>query len=104
MKFQVYLISFIYLCLFIVSEFRLRKMKFLVSIYYATLLMVYLIGLLLIDAFIYRFSRITYMFLALIVVIQIYSFLCRIYLWDDPHNPYRRYLHPEADHHEDNHL
>ena len=83
--------------LFIISEFRLKDAKFLVSIPYAVSLMICLCGVLFIDSFFYEFSSLTYFIISLILTVQVYSFICRIYLWNTDNNPWGRVLHHNAE-------
>lgn len=88
-------ISIIYTSLFIISEFRLKSINFLVSIPYAIGLLGALCGVLAIDSFVYEFSALTYFILSVILTMQVYSFLCRIYLFHND-NQFLRIFHPQV--------
>src|SRR5437870_3685680 len=94
------IISLLYVILFVVSEFRLKKLKFLTSIPYSIILLTCLCGVLAIDSFIYEFTNLTYFLLSLTLFLQISSLLCRIYLWNDRDHPWGRFVHPHANNEE----
>ncbi len=89
-------ISIIYIILFIISEFRLKNVKFLISIPYAVALMICLCSVLFVDSFVYEFSSLAYFVISLILTVQVYSFICRIYLWNGDNNPWGQVLHHNA--------
>ena len=85
----MWLVTFIYVFLLIISEFRLNKWKFLTSIYYATILAVGLWGLIIFDSIGDNFSSFNYHLSVVFLCVQIYSYICRQYLWS-PGLIYRR--------------
>src|ERR1700753_946555 len=86
------IISFIYLILFIISEFQLKNVKFLSSFIYGFLLFICIVVFIIVDPTPDLNGKI----LCLILIYQTYSFICRIYLWNSENNLFRFIFHHNA--------
>lgn len=73
------LVSKCFLLLF--SEYRFTNLSFLTSINYMVILVSTLVIFLVIEFYVYQFPMIIYGPCMSFLAIQVYTFLCRIYLW-----------------------
>ena len=74
------IVTVIYANLFILSEFRLKGIKFLTNVAYMTSLLIYIFIILAADYFYYIPGEI-YFDLVLIGCMQVCGYISRIYLW-----------------------